>query len=132
MIIKSDKGNIVFIIFSYLLFSLIGGLFVSENNGLTSVVCMGLLVWIVGSIFCIRWYIAVFRKIVIGPSGVTISLFRKIKFYTWDSISIYYESYQDQLGLRIQYKGAVVLSPCKFKKPKHIPPLMYCIIFHPY
>lgn len=35
-------------------------------------------------------------------------------------------------GLRIQYKGAVVLSPCKFKKPKHIPPLMYCIIFHPY
>lgn len=132
MIIKSDKGNIVFIIFSYLLFSLIGGLFVSENNGLTSVVCMGLLVWIAGSIFCIRWYIAVFRKIVIGPSGVTISLFRKIKFYPWDSISIYYESYQDQLGLRIQYKGAVVLSPCKFKKPKHIPPLVYCIMFHPY
>lgn len=44
MIIKSDKGNIVFIIFSYILLSLIGGLFVSENNGLTSAVCMGLLV----------------------------------------------------------------------------------------
>lgn len=132
MIIKSDKGNIVFIIFSYILLSLIGGLFVSENNGLTSVVCMGLLVWIIGSIFCIRWYIAVFRKIAIGPSGVTISLFHKIKFYPWDSMSIYYESYQNQLGLRLQYKGTVILSPRWFKKPKHISPLMYCIVFHPY
>ena len=132
MIIKSDKGNIVFIIFSYILLSLIGGLFVSENNGLTSAVCMGLLVWIIGSIFCIRWYIAVFRKIAIGSSGVTISLFHKIKFYPWDSMSIYYESYQNQLGLRLQYKGTVILSPRRFKKPKHISPLMYCIVFHPY
>lgn len=131
MTIKSDKGNMVFIVFSYLVFLLIGGLFISESNGLTSAACMGLFVWIVGSIFCARWYIAVFRKIIINPNGVSVSLLRKIKFYPWDSMSIYYESYQDCLTMRAQYNGAVILAPSKLKKPKHMAPLMYCIIFHP-
>lgn len=132
MIIKSDKGNLVFIVFSYLVCFLLGTIFIFENDGQTSAVYLGLLVWIVGAVICIRWYIAVFRTILIGPSGVTILFHRRTKFYTWSSILIYYESNEDQLGLRTQYKGAVILSPCKRKKAKHISPLIYCTIFHPY
>lgn len=132
MTIKSDRGNLLYIAFSYLVFLFVGGLFVVENDGLTSVVYMGLCVWIVGSIFCTRWYIAVFREIIIGPSGITISLFHWSQFYSWDLMSICYESYQDRLGLRTQYKSAIVFAPSKIKKPKYMPPIMYCIIFHPY
>ena len=88
-----------------------------------------------GILYFIMWYISSYRTIQLSQSGVTISIFRwiKVKFYPWDSIEMYYESYENWLG-RCQYNGALVLSPHNLKKPRriHISAGTYCVIFHPF
>lgn len=132
MIIKSDSGNLICIVFSYLLYLLLGGLLVFGSGSNSATVIIGVLLWLAGSWFCIRWYISVFREITFGADGIYVCLFTRKTMIPWDSVIISYESEESFPRLRTQYKAVLTFPLKRFKKPKYMSPSVYCILFHPY
>lgn len=131
--VKSDRWNMLFIAFSYLVLLSLGCFFLANQGGFASVTGMGLCVIAVGSIFCVRWCVAVFRRICITRDGIDSAFLFWRKFYHWDEISVFYESYRSNVSLRAQYDGTVILALKTYHvKPKWMQPILYCILIHPF
>lgn len=125
--LKSDRGNLLYILLAYFGLMIVPVRFLIEKY-----YAVGLPLTLVFTVFAARWYLAVFRTVLIDQNGITISFYRWKKTLPWSQITVQRQTYHS-LG-RNSSGAAIVFEKADghFRKPAKVQPFLYNLLVQPF
>lgn len=125
--LKSSKGNLFYILLAYF-----GLMIVPVRLLLEKSYAIGMVLALCFTAFAIRWYIAVFRTILIDESGITVCFLRWKRSLPWGRIVVRRETYHS-LGHASSSAAIVFAEKGRFiQKPRKMQPFLFNLLVRPF
>lgn len=125
--LKSDKGNLLYIGLSYF-----GLMIVPTHLLFEKIYTIGIALSLVFTIFVVRWYIAIFRTVLIDKTGITICFYKWQRNLPWNRIAVHMETYRS-LGHCGSSSAIVFAEKGRFiQKPRNMQPFLFNLLIQPF